>query len=131
MNADLANIKHQEITDKVIKIFYKVYGQLGYGFLEKVYTNAIMIELKKEGIPAFAQSHIKVIYEKEVVVEYLEDILVDNKVIVEIKAARGLASENEAQLLNYLKATDVEVGLLLNFGPKPEVKRKLFDNSRK
>ena len=63
--------------------------------------------------------------------EYFADILVDNKVIVEIKAARGLASENEAQLLNYLKATDVEVGLLLNFGPKPEVKRKLFDNSRK
>jgi GxxExxY protein len=131
MNADLTNIKHQEITDKVIKIFYKVYGQLGYGFLEKVYTNAIMIELKKEGIPAIAQSPIKVIYEKEVVGEYFADILVDNKVIVEIKAARGLASENEAQLLNYLKATDVEVGLLLNFGPKPEVKRKLFDNSRK
>ena len=131
MNADLSNIKHQEITDKVIKIFYQVYGQLGYGFLEKVYTNAIMIELKKEGIPAIAQSPIKVIYEKEVVGEYFADILVDNKVIVEIKAARGLASENEAQLLNYLKATDVEVGLLLNFGPKPEVKRKLFDNSRK
>jgi GxxExxY protein len=131
MNADLTNIKHQEITDKVIKIFYKVYGQLGYGFLEKVYTNAIMIELKKEGIPAIAQSPIKVIYEKEVVGEYFADILVDNKVIVEIKAARGLASENEAQLLNYLKATDVEVGLLLNFGPKPEVKRKLFDNPRK
>ena len=131
MNADLSNIKHQEITDKVIKIFYKVYGQLGYGFLEKVYTNAIMIELKKEGIPAIAQSPIKVIYEKEVVGEYFADILVDIKVIVEIKAARGLASENEAQLLNYLKATDVEVGLLLNFGPKPEVKRKLFDNSRK
>ena len=90
-----------------------------------------MIELKKEGIPAIAQSPIKVIYEKEVVGEYFADILVDNKVIVEIKAARGLASENEAQLLNYLKATDVEVGLLLNFGPKPEVKRKLFDNSRK
>jgi GxxExxY protein len=131
MNADLTNIKHQEITDKVIKIFYKVYGQLGYGFLEKVYTNAIMIELKKEGVPAIAQSPIKVIYEKQVVGEYFADILVDNKVIVEIKAARGLASENEAQLLNYLKATDVEVGLLLNFGPKPEVKRKLFDNSRK
>jgi GxxExxY protein len=131
MNTDLTNIKHQEITDKVIKIFYKVYGQLGYGFLEKVYENAMMIELKKEGLPATAQSPIKVSYEGEVVGEYFADILVDNKVIVEIKGAKGLASENEAQLLNYLKATDVEVGLLLNFGPKPEVKRKLFDNSRK
>ena len=131
MNADLTNIKHHEITDKVIKIFYKVYGQLGYGFLEKVYENSVMIELKKEGIPAIAQSPIKVIYEQEVVGEYFADILVDKKVIVEIKAAKALASENEAQLLNYLKATDVEVGLLLNFGPKPEVKRKLFDNSRK
>ena len=131
MNADLTNIKHQEITEKVIKIFYKVYGQLGYGFLEKVYENSVMIELKKEGIPAIAQSPIKVIYEQEVVGEYFADLLVDNKVIVEIKAAKGLASENEAQLLNYLKATDLEVGLLLNFGPKSEVKRKLFDNSRK
>jgi GxxExxY protein len=131
MNTDLTNIKHQEITDKVIKIFYKVYGQLGYGFLEKVYENAMMIELKKEGLPATAQSPIKVSYEGEVGGEYFADILVDHKVIVEIKGAKGLASENEAQLLNYLKATDVEVGLLLNFGPKPEVKRKLFDNSRK
>ena len=131
MNADLTNIKHQEITDKIIKIFYKVYGQLGYGFLEKVYENAVMIEPSKEGIPVVPQAPIKVFYEKEVVGEYFADILVDKKVIVEIKAAKALASEDEAQLLNYLKATDVEVGLLLNFGPKPEVKRKLFDNSRK
>ena len=131
MNTDLTTIKHQEITDKVIKIFYKVYGQLGYGFLEKVYENAMMIELKKEGLAATAQSPIKVSYEGQVVGEYFADILVANKVIVEIKGAKGLASENEAHLLNYLKATDVEVGLLLNFGPKPEIKRKLFDNSRK
>jgi GxxExxY protein len=131
MNADLTEIKHQDVTDKIIKIFYKVYGQLGYGFLEKVYENAVMIELSKEGIPAVPQSPMKVFYENEVVGEYFADILVDKKVIVEIKAAKALASENEAQLPNYLKATDVEVGLLLNFGPKPEVKRKLFDNSRK
>jgi len=131
MNTDSTNIKHQEITDKIIKIFYKVYGQLGYGFLEKVYENAMMIQLKKEGLPASAQSPIKVSYEGEVVGEYFADILVDNKVIIEIKGVKSLASEHEAQLLNYLKATDVEVGILLNFGPKPEVKRKLFDNSRK
>ena len=131
MNTDLITIKHQEITDKVIRIFYKIYGQLGYGFLEKVYENAMMIELKKEGLAATAQFPIKVSYEGEIVGEYFADILVDNKVIVEIKGAKSLASEHEAQLLNYLKATNVEVGLLLNFGPKPEVKRKLFDNLRK
>ena len=91
----------------------------------------MMIEFKKEGIAAVCQFAIKVFYEGEVIGEYYADILVDNKVIVEIKAAKQLAEENEAQLLNYLKATDIEVGLLLNFGTKPEVKRKVFDNLRK
>ena len=90
-----------------------------------------MIEFKKEGILAVSQSAIKVFYEGEVIGEYYADILVDNKVIVEIKAAKRLVEENEAQLLNYLKATDIEVGLLLNFGTKPEFKRKAFDNLRK
>jgi len=102
-----------------------------YGFLEKVYENAMMIDFKREGVPAVSQSAIKVYYEDEIVGEYFADILVDGKIIVEIKAARSLASEHEAQLLNYLKATSIEVGLLLNFGPKPEIKRKAFDNSRK
>jgi len=91
----------------------------------------MMIEFKKEGIPAVSQSAIKVFYEGEVIGEYYADILVGNKVIVEIKAAKRLIKENEAQLLNYLKATNIEVGLLLNFGTKPEVKRKVFDNLRK
>jgi len=90
-----------------------------------------MIEFKREDVSAFSQYAIKVFYEDEIVGEYFADILVDNKVIVEIKATRNLALENEAQLLNYLKATDKEVGLLLNFGPKPEIKRKVFDNLRK
>ena len=93
--------------------------------------NAMMIEFKKEGIPAVQQSAIKVLYEDSIVGEYFADILVDDKVIVELKASRSLGLENEAQLLNYLKATDIEVGLLLNFGPKPEIKRKVFDNFRK
>ena len=131
MNTDFQDIKFKDITEKIIEIFYKVYNKLGYGFLEKVYENAMMIEFKKEGIPAVPQSAIKVFYEGEVIGEYFADILIDNKVIVEIKAAKGLAVENEAQLLNYLKATNIEVGLLLNFGPKPEVKRKVFDNFRK
>jgi len=131
MNADYQDFKHKELTEKIINIFYRVYNKLGYGFLEKVYENAMMIELKREGILTVSQSPIKVFYDGEVIGEYYADILVDNKVIVEIKASKRLVEENEAQLLNYLKATDIEVGLLLNFGPKPEVKRKAFDHTRK
>ena len=131
MNTDMQDIKYKELTEKIIKIFYKVYNKLGYGFLEKVYENAMMIEFRRDGVPVISQSSIKVFYENEIVGEYFADILVDDKVIVEIKASRTLALEHEAQLLNYLKATDFEVGILLNFGPKPEIKRKVFDNSRK
>ena len=129
MNTKQQEFKHSELTEKIIKIFYKVYNRLGYGFLEKVYENALMIELKKENIPALCQSPIRVLYEGSIIGEYYADILVDNKVIVEIKATKYLVKDNEAQLLNYLKATDIEVGLLLNFGPKPEIKRKAFDNT--
>ncbi len=90
-----------------------------------------MIEFRKEGIHAVSQFAIKVFYENQIIGEYYADLLVDNKVIVEIKAAKSLAKENEAQLLNYLKATNIEVGLLLNFGPSPQIKRKAFDNTRK
>ena len=130
-STDDEDIKHKELTERIINIFYKVYNKLGYGFLEKVYENAMLREFKKENIPAVSQSPIKVFYEDEIIGEYFADIFVDDKVIVEIKAAKGLALENEAQLLNYLKATDIEVGLLLNFGTKPEIKRKVFDNDRK
>lgn len=131
MDADYKDFKYKELTAKIIKIFYKVYNNPGYGFLEKVYENAMMIEFKREGIPAENQVNIKVFYEGEVVGEYTADILVDKKVMAEIKATKNLVEENEAQLLNYLRATNIEVGLLLNFGPEPEVKRKAFDNLRK
>ena len=131
MNTDDKDYKYQELTEKIIAVFYKVYNNLGYGFLEKVYENAMMLDFDKENITAISQYAIKVFYQDEIVGEYFADILVDNKVIVEIKAVKNLASENEAQLLNYLKATDKEVGLLLNFGPEPEIKRKVFDNFRK
>ncbi len=126
MNADYQDIKYKELTEKIIKIFY-----LGYGFLEKLYENALLVELRKEGIHAINQSPIKVSYDGEIIGEYYADILVEDKVLLEIKASKNLAEEHEAQLLNYLKATDIEVGLLLNFGPKPEVKRKVLDNKRK
>ncbi len=131
MNADLHDYNNKELTEKIIGVFYKVYNKLGYGFLEKVYENAMMIEFEKESIPAVSQSPINVIYDSQVIGEYYADILVDDKIIVEIKANRALSEDHQAQLLNYLRATDIEVGLLLNFGPKPEVKRKVFDNSRK
>jgi GxxExxY protein len=124
MNTDHKEGKHRELTEGIIKVFYKVYNALGYGFLEKVYENAIVLELGKEGINAIAQAPIKVLYEGHVVGEYFADILVDDKVIIEIKAVKQLAPEHEAQLLNHLKATDIEVGLLLNFGTRPEVKRR-------
>jgi GxxExxY protein len=127
----LHDFQYKELTEKIIKIFYSVYNKLGYGFLEKVYENAMMIEFRREGIPVVPQFPIKVFYEGEIIGEYYADIMVDNKVIVEIKSAKRLVEENEAQLLNYLKATDIEVGLLLNFGTRPELKRKAFDNSRK
>ena len=131
MNTHHREGKHRVLTEGIIKVFYKVYNTLAYGFLEKVYDNAIVVELKREGIHAIAQTPIRVLYDGHVVGEYFADILVDNKIIVEIKAARALAPEHEAQLLNYLKATNIEVGLLLNFGVKPEVKRKVLDNYRK
>jgi len=128
MNTDYKDSKYKELTEKIIGIFYRVYNKLGYGFLEKVYENAMKLEFKRNHIPAVSQYAIKVFYDNEIVGEYFTDILVNDKLIVEIKAVRTLALENEAQLLNYLKATDKEVGLLLNFGPKPEIKRKIFDN---
>jgi GxxExxY protein len=131
MNTDFQDSKHAELTEKIIKLFYRVYNTLGYGFLEKVYENAMMIEFRIEEIPAISQYPIEVTYQGEIVGEYYADIMVDDKVVVEIKATRTLAIEHEAQILNYLRATDIEVGLLLNFGPKPEIKRKVFDNFMK
>ena len=125
------NYKHTDITESIIKGFYTVYHALGYGFLEKVYRGAMAIELRKLGLDVIQEARIKVYYDGAVVGEYFADLLVADTVIVELKAGKRVLPEHEAQLLNYLKATPYEVGLLLNFGPKPEIKRKAFDNSRK
>jgi GxxExxY protein len=124
-------VKHEQLTEQIIKGFYTVYRALGYGFLEKVYENSLAIELRKMRLEVVQQAEIKVYYAGVVVGEYYADLLVADAVIVEIKAVRALLKEHEAQLLNYLKATPYEVGLLLNFGPKPEIKRKVYDNERK
>lgn len=124
---------HQELTDKIIRCFYNVYNKLGYGFLEKVYENALMIELKKCGLYAEQQFPVHVYYEKIEVGNYFADILVENKVILELKAGsmEEAILKHELQLTNYLKATNYEVGLLMLFGMKPQVKRKIFTNDLK
>ena len=124
-------MKYEEITEKIIKSFYNVYNTLGYGFLEKVYENAMMIDLRKAGLKCENQIPIKVFYQNEIIGEYFADILVENKIIIELKAIKQLTKQDEAQLLNYLSSTKIEVGLLLNFGEKPEIKRKIFDNKLK
>ena len=122
---------HEEITQQIIPCFFPVYNYFGYGFSEKVYENALCIELAKAGLVVKAQEKIDVFYEQEIVGTYYADLLVDNKVIVELKSTGYLTLEHEAQLLNYLKATNIEVGLLLNFGEKAEFKRKAFANINK
>jgi len=122
------NFKHSEITEKIIKSFYTVFNSLGYGFLEKVYENAMYFELKKYGLFVEKQKRIQVFYENELVGDYFADLIVNEKVIVELKAAESLCVEHEFQLINYLKATNIEIGLLLNFGKIPDFKRKIYSN---
>jgi GxxExxY protein len=121
---------HEEITSDIINAFYHVYNTLVYGFLEKVYENALAKELAKRGHAIKQQVPIQVLYEGETVGEYFADILVDDKVILELKVAEEIAEAHEAQLINYLKATNTQVGLLLNFGPKAEFKRKIFTKGK-
>ena len=121
------NYKHSELTEKIIKATYEVYNELGFGFLEKVYENALASELKNAGLSVVQQIPIDVYYKQNRVGEYFSDLLVDEKVIVEVKAVGQLAKIHEVQLVNYLKATKIEIGLLINFGEKIEIKRKIFD----
>ena len=122
---------HEEKSRKIIEAFYKVYNTLGYGFLEKVYQNAMLIELRAMGFECQSEISIKVYYEGFIVGDYRADIIVDNCIIIEIKATKALIEDNEFQLVNYLKATKFELGMLLNFGKKPEFKRKIFTNDNK
>ena len=126
-----SKIKYQELTENIIKAAYTVHNTLGCGFLEKVYQNAMVIELAKRGIKADSQKSIKVSYEGQTVGDYVCDLIVDNKVILELKAVKELNDIHEVQLINYLKATGAEVGLLINFGPSVLIKRKIFDNFKK
>ena len=120
------SIISKELTDKIIAAFYDVYYDLGYGFLENVYQNALYKELMRRGYACEAQKAIEVYHKGDVVGKYYADILVNNRVILELKSADSLTKTHESQLMNYLKATDIEVGLLLNFGPQPSFKRKVM-----
>lgn len=122
---------HQDLTERILKAYFNVYNTLGYGFLEKVYENAMIIELRRQHLTCTRQQLIKVYYQQTEVGSYFADLVVNGAVIIELKAAEGLAVEYERQLLNYLKATQMEVGLLLNFGKKPEFRRKIFQNQFK
>ena len=120
---------HSDLTERIIKAFYAVYNTLGYGFLERVYENAMFLELQSMNLAVVRQSPITVSYQGQEVGQYFADLMVEDSLIVELKAAETICKEHEYQLINYLKATRIEVGLLLNFGTKPQVKRKVFTNS--
>ncbi|MGI8640738.1 MAG: GxxExxY protein [Pyrinomonadaceae bacterium] len=127
----MSNLKHADVTGQIIKDFYKVYNTPGFGFAEKVYENSLFAELVEAGFLVKQQEPINVFYNGKLVGEYFADLIVEDCVIVEMKASVTLVEAHEAQLLNYLKATKIEVGLLLNFGQKPEYRRKFFTNDRK
>ena len=122
---------HEGLSNKIIKAFYNVYNELGFGFLENVYQNALYFELKNNQLSVEAQKPIAVYYQNQLVGSYKADLIVDNTIILELKAVENLIEEHELQLINYLKATNIEIGLLLNFGKKPEIRRKIFTNDRK
>ena len=128
MNADL---KHGLLTEKIIGVFYDVYNELGHGFLESVYQRSLVLALESVGLNARSKIQIPVWFHGQEVGHFEGEILVENCVLLELKAARALVSNHRAQLLNYLRATEIEVGLLLNFGEKPEFKRLIFDNLKK
>ncbi len=124
-------MKHQELTEQIIKAFYNVYNTLGYGFLEKVYENAMYIELIEMGLKVERQKKIYVYFKEQVRGDYSADLIVESLVITELKTHESISDDNEKQLINYLKATTMEVGLLLNFSKRPEIRRKIYDNENK
>jgi GxxExxY protein len=124
-------LKHAEITGALINLFFSVYNTLGFGFLEQVYLNSMIVAAKRFALDIRKKYPIRVNFENVIVGRYEADLLVNNIIIAELKTVNALLPEHEAQLLNYLKATEYEVGFLFNFGPKSQFKRMIFENSRK
>ena len=131
MDALPHGLKHSELTEKIIGVFYCVYNELGYGFLESTYAQALVVALEESGLRAAREVPVAVWFRGRKVGQYYADLMVEDVVLLELKAARALESAHEAQLLHYLRATEMEVGLLLNFGHRPQFRRLLFDNERK
>jgi GxxExxY protein len=131
MNADERRYKHEHTTRTIIGVFFDVYNELGYGFLESVYQEAMAIALRGQGLTVEKGFVLAVRFRGEIIGEFKADMVVSGSVIVELKAVRSLHPVHEAQTLNYLRASVLEVGLLLNFGPKPQVRRLAFSNNRK
>jgi GxxExxY protein len=127
----MTNLLHKSLTDTILKAYYNVYNELGFGFLEKVYQKSLYFELKSLGCKVEAQKPIKVYFKNQLVGEYYADLIVEDKVIIELKACELLMNVHTAQIMNYLKATSIEVGMLLNFGEEPEFKRVIYTNNRK
>ena len=125
------NFKHSELTEIIIQTFHEVYRELGYGFAEVVYRNSLQVALLQKGLEAKTEVPISVRFRGAVVGDFKADLVVNKCVLLELKAADGIVAAHEAQLLNYLRTTSLEVGLILNFGPKPQVRRLIFENSRK
>jgi GxxExxY protein len=129
--SDSPILKHAAVTEKVLGAFFAVYNELGHGFLESVYRNALQLALKDLGLAVELERAVPVWFRGHDVGDFRCDLVVNGCVILELKTAEHLDRAHQAQLFNYLRATDIEVGLLLNFGPKPEFKRVVFDNPRK
>ncbi|HPR17476.1 MAG TPA: GxxExxY protein [Candidatus Cloacimonadota bacterium] len=124
-------LKHGGLSSDIIQCFYEVYNELGRGYLESVYQNALMVRFQERFIPAEKEKKIDVYFHEQIVGKFRADIIVDDRIILEIKAVKAITEEHEAQLLNYLRATRIEVGLILNFGDEPTFDRKVYDNDRK
>jgi GxxExxY protein len=124
-------LKHAELTEKITGIFYDVYNELGYGFLECVYEESLVIVLHEARLAVDRQILLPVWFRGHKVGHFRADVMVENSVLLELKSARSLDPAHEAQLLHYLKSTEIEVGMLLNFGTRPQFRRLLFDNERK
>lgn len=123
--------RHSELTGAIIGCFYDVYNELGFGFIESVYEKSLCIALQDKGLEALPQIAIPVWFRGNQVGDFDADVMVNRLVLLELKTARAIEDAHLGQLMNYLKATDIEVGLLLNFGPKAEFKRIVFGNERK
>jgi GxxExxY protein len=131
MSVEGDGLKHRDLTERIIGVFYEVYTELGHGFLESVYEEAIALALVQSGLRVERQVPLPVWFRGQRIGDFFADLVVEQSIILELKAVSGIDPAHEAQLLHYLRSTEIEVGLLLNFGPKPHFKRLIFENSRK